>query len=440
MGARRDRLRVFYSTGGPQDVVEAYRQEHLGEEGKQPLVTDVSVPFSNQFLEACAAAGASAWLVSPHARVDKLEDGAFRMEHRPPPKFREKGGLAWHLGTLWFQLGLMWSAIRFRAHVAVMGDTGHLWLFSALRLFGIRVVPILHCTFWPAGFRQSKRVTRIIQRLNGWFWRHHVFASIVVSDECKRQIHEIAGEVPGPVLVAMPLFRRELFSGIGEPPAQRRPFTVMFAGRVERYKGVFDLLDVAAALESREPGSVVFEICGAGSALEELTKAVAARGQAASIRLIGRLNREQMARAYERSHVVITPTTSSFEEGFCQVAAEAILAGRPLVASRVCPAVDHLGGAVVEVRPGDIGGYAEAIRRLASDPALYEEKRVACASVSGPYYDWNEGLGGMVLRVLSKVAADAGLGPPSRDQAPPTPASGSSLGRASRSRSTRSHR
>jgi len=149
---------------------------------------------------------------------------------------------------------------------------------------------------------------------------------------------------------------------------------------------------------------------------------------------------EQMARAYERSHVVITPTTSSFEEGFCQVAAEAILAGRPLVASRVCPAVDHLGGAVVEVRPGDIGGYAEAIRRLASDPALYEEKRVACASVSGPYYDWNEGLGGMVLRVLSKVAADAGLGPPSRDQAPPTPASGSSLGRASRSRSTRSHR
>ena len=412
MGAQR-KLRVFYSTGGPQDVVEAYRQEHLREEGKHPLVTDVSVPFSNQFFEACAKAGASAWAVSPHPRADRLEDGAFLMEHRPMPKSLQKGGLAWHLGAIRYQLGLIWSAIRFRAHLAFLGDTGHLWLFSVLRLFGIRIVPILHCTFWPSGFRQTNRVRRIIQWLNGWFWRHHVFASIVVSDECGRQIREIAGKVPGPILVAMPLFRRELFTGIRAPPAQRRPFTVMFAGRVERYKGVFDLLDVAAILESREPGRFVFEVCGSGSALDELRKAVAERGQTPLIRLMGRLDREQMAQAYERSHVVITPTTSSFEEGFCQVAAEAILAGRPLVASRVCPAVDHLGGALVEVGPSDIEGYAEAIRLLGDDSALYEEKRAVCSLASEPFYDWNEGLGGMVLRILSDAKADAGLGSPS---------------------------
>jgi glycosyltransferase involved in cell wall biosynthesis len=190
----------------------------------------------------------------------------------------------------------------------------------------------------------------------------------------------------------------------------------MFAGRVERYKGVFDLLDIAAILESREPGRFVFEVCGSGSALDELRKAVAERGQTRLIRLTGWLNREQMAQAYGRSHVVITPTTSSFSEGFCQVAAESILAGRPLVASRVCPAVDHLGGALVQVRPDDIEGYAEAIRLLANDSALYEEKRSACSMVAEPYYDWNEGLGGMVLRVLSDAKADAGLGSPSSGQ------------------------
>jgi glycosyltransferase involved in cell wall biosynthesis len=405
MGAQRKGLRVFYSTGGPQDIVEAYRQELLREEGKQPLVTDVSVPFSNQFFEACAAVGASAWAVSPHPRVDRLEDGAFLMEHRPMPKSLQKGGLAWHLGTIRYQMGLMMSAIRFRAHLAFMGSAAHFWLYSVLRLFGIRIVPILQCTFWPSGFRQTKLVPRIVQWLNGWFWRRHVFASIVVSDECGRQIREIAGKVRGPILVAMPLFRRELFTGIREPPAQRRPFTVMFAGRVERYKGVFDLLDIAAILESREPGRFVFEICGTGSALDELRKAVAERGQTRLIRLMGWLSREQMAHAYGRSHVVITPTTSSFEEGFCQVAAEAILAGRPLVASRVCPAIDHLGGAVVEVRPDDIEGYAEAIKRLANNSALYEEKRSAGSRVAEPYYDWNEGLGGMMLKILSDVRA-----------------------------------
>ncbi len=405
MGTQSERLRVFYWTGGPQDVVEAYRQEHLRTEGKHALVTDVSVPFSNQFLEACAAAGASAWAVSPHPRVDRFEDGAFLMEHRPPPKSLQKGGVHWHLGAIRYQLGLMWSAIRFRAHVAIVGDPGHLWLFSALRLFGIRIVPILHCTLWPAGFRPSGRVQRIIQRLNGWFWRRHVFASVVVSRECERQIRELAGNVPGPVLVGLPLFRRELFTGIGEPPAQRTPFRVMFAGRVERYKGVFNLLEVAASLERREPGRFVFEVCGSGSALDELSKAVAERGQTRFIRVLGRLNREQMAQAYGRCHVVITPTTSSFPEGLTQVAVESVLAGRPLVASRVCNAGDHVPGALLEVRPDDVDGYAEALKRLADDPALYEEKRAACSKVAEPFYDWNEGVGGVVLRILHDVRA-----------------------------------
>lgn len=417
MGVDSEGLRVFYATGGPQDVVEAYRQEHLREAGRQRLVTDVSVPYANQFFEACAAVGASAWVVSPHPRVDRLAHGAFLMEHRPKPKACQKGGLAWHLGTILYQLKLIASAVRFRADVAIIGGAGHYWVYAVLRLFRVRVVPILHCTFWPAGFRQTSRIWQLIHRLNGWFWRRHVFATIVVSSECARQVREIAGEVRGPVLVALPLFRRELFGGIGPPPAQRTPFTVMYAGRVEGYKGVFDLLEVAAALERREPGRYSFEICGTGDALEKLREAVVERGLASSVHLRGWLDRGQMAAAYARSHVVITPTTSGFEEGFCQVSAEAILAGRPLVASRVCPAIDHLGEVPVEIAPGDVEGYAEAIRRLAEETTLYEEKRSACARVAEPYYDWSKGLGGVVLEVLSGALGPSGAG--RGQQAPP---------------------
>lgn len=406
MPVERKRLRVFYATGGPQDVVEAYRQEHLGRAGRQPLVTDVSVPYANQLLEACTKAGASVWVVSPHPRLDRLEDGAFRLEHRPRPGWCQKGGLAWHLGIIGYQVSLMASALRYRANVAVIGAAYHYWLYALLRPFGVRIVPVLHCTFWPAGFRRTTRASRIVDWLNGRFWKRHVFASVVVSDECGRQIREIAGDVPGPILVAMPLFRRGLFAGVPEPPAQRRPFTVTFAGRVERNKGVFDLLEVAATLERRERGRFVFEVCGSGSALEELKRAVVERRLTSTIRVLGWLDRERMVQAYGRSHVVITPTTSSFEEGFCQVSAEAVLAGRPLVASRVCPAVEHLGRAVIEVQPGDIAGFADAIWRLADDPEFYEEKRSACPQAAGPFYEWDEGLGGRVLGLLLRARGD----------------------------------
>lgn len=423
--AQPRRLRVFYATGGPQDVVEAYRQEHLRQQGKQFLVTDVSEPYANQLLEACAAVGAAAWVVSPHPRADRLVDGAFTLEHRPRPKACAKSGLTWHLGIIAYQLGLMWSALRYRADVVVVGAAAHYWLYAALRLLGVRVVPILHCTFWPTGFKPTGRAARIVNALNGWFWRRHAFTTIAVSDECGRQVREVAGRVSGPIVVAMPLFRRNVFAGVRPPPERRRPFVVTFAGRVERYKGVFDVLDAAALLEHREPGRFTFEICGSGGALEELRRAVEERAQGGYVRLSGWLDREQMAEAYGRSHVVLAPTTSRFEEGFCQVAAEAVLAGRPLIASQVVPAIDHVGGAVVVVKPDDVEGLAQAILRLADDPDRYEELRSACSRAAAPFYDWNAGLGGVMLRILSGLQGEAapapGPGGPARDQAAGAP-------------------
>jgi glycosyltransferase involved in cell wall biosynthesis len=66
-------------------------------------------------------------------------------------------------------------------------------------------------------------------------------------------------------------FQREAFESIPPaPPHDQKPLKIMFAGRINRNKGVFDILDIASAIEVSAPGSVAWEICGAGPDLDEL--------------------------------------------------------------------------------------------------------------------------------------------------------------------------
>ena len=61
------------------------------------------------------------------------------------------------------------------------------------------------------------------------------------------------------------------------PPIERGPFRVLFNGRVEANKGVFDLVSIAASLAATRPGEFHFDVCGDGSALEELRIEVVGR-------------------------------------------------------------------------------------------------------------------------------------------------------------------
>ena len=106
-----------------------------------------------------------------------------------------------------------------------------------------------------------------------------------------------------------------------------------------------------------------------------------------------------------RGHVVVVPTTRDFAEGLNKVAVEAVLAGRPVIASRLANATDVLKGAVIEVSPGDLGAYAAALERLLDDPAAYEAAHAACAASQATFYDRSAGWGAAVRRILKPTDA-----------------------------------
>jgi glycosyltransferase involved in cell wall biosynthesis len=98
-----------------------------------------------------------------------------------------------------------------------------------------------------------------------------------------------------------------------------------------------------------------------------------------------------MREKYEQCHVVIVPTTTEFVEGFNKVVAEGVLAGRPVITSSVCPALEYVKDAVVEVPPDNAIAYGDAILQLKSDAVLYHAKRQGCASARAQFYDASHG-------------------------------------------------
>ncbi|MBK6578431.1 MAG: hypothetical protein IPG17_19995 [Sandaracinaceae bacterium] len=116
-----------------------------------------------------------------------------------------------------------------------------------------------------AAFEPRSTKSRVLFHTQRPFYRFHAPRAAVLSASSmvSAQVQDIAGERTIPIVEFFPLFRSDLFSDIPDPEASRRPFRVMFVGRVEANKGVFDLMEIARRLRSTRSASGI-DCCGAG--------------------------------------------------------------------------------------------------------------------------------------------------------------------------------
>jgi len=382
--------------GGPGDIAGTMRSWISGKHDAK----EVSDTYSGQFFDQIKARGLSALVISTHARKELLVEGLITVEHRPN-KATGKTGLDYKLTYMSHWLGVLGTILYYRPRVVLIADLEHWWLLAIPAMFGSKVITDLQCTFWPRGYRSNALYERILQGLNGLFWRNIPVATICISPECERQVREMSnGTVNGSLLQARSSYQRADFAKIATPSWNADPFRLMFAGRVERNKGVFDLLDVMAGLQSESYRKVSLDICGGGTALSELKTEVARRGLQSCINVLGQLNSSEMRAAYERCHTVVVPTTADFPEGLNRVVVEGVLAGRPVVATTVCNAIDVFPRSVITVDCGDQLAMSTAIKRLASDNNYYESIRGNCAAEAEQFYDRDQSWGAALGRAL----------------------------------------
>ena len=385
---------------GPGDVVHTYRYWRDGRDDP----SQVSLTYSGQLFDVGRELGAEVYVVAFHPRRARLRDGKFSILHRAPPFAHARSAVLYHLGQLWTAVTVTLRALAFRADVVVHSGGTSVWFaMRLLPLLGIPVVPVLSCVLWRKSESAPSRVQRLIRRLDRAFWRRSAGAVLSMSADISNQVVSVAGAGHAPILEYLPTYRRDTFSPDPPPSRPATAFRVLFAGRMERNKGIFELFEIACRLAAAGRREIEFDLCGAGSALQELTARVQASGLAGRFRLHGHCERGVMREMFRGCHVVIAPTTTDFIEGFNQVVVEGVLAGRPVITSTVCPAIEYVRAAVVEVPPDDVAAYQDAILQLCSDPALYERKRAACLSLQNQFYDPARGFGATLRQVLRQL-------------------------------------
>ena len=388
-------LRIFHAEG-PGDVIQAHRRWMNGEDDPGQM----SLTFSSQFADFCRDSGADAYIVASGGKKQIFRDARFVIEQRPKPRSRR--GVFYHLSEICYGIGLLITALRYRAQVAVLSsDSTHYFVMSLFRFAGMQVVPVLHNTLWPSGWPPSKLTKRVVTLLNAYFFRFAATSVIAVSPECLRQIHQITGGKHCPFYEIRPQFRRGLFETIpAAPPHGQQPFRIVFAGRIVENKGVFDLLDIAKTVQERAPDRVAWEICGAGPDLDELRKRQRAMGLETIVTIHGWTAPNELRQVIARSHLSIVPTRSNFAEGMAMTVIEAILAGRPVITSPVVPALEVLKSACVEARTNDVDSYVLAVLNVLRDGNYYLDLCDSCPSLAEQFYDRRLGFGAILHKVI----------------------------------------
>ena len=161
----------------------------------------------------------------------------------------------------------------------------------------------------------------------------------------------------------------DCFSPDRRDPAWRRSLelrddemAVGFLGRLVKEKGLDVFAAVAAELRRRGVPAR-FLVIGDGPARDWFA------AQVPDAAFAGFQQGDALGRAVASMDVLFNPSVT---ETFGNVTAEAMAAGVPVVAARATGAVDLVadGETGFLVPPRDVGAYADAIARLAADPAL----------------------------------------------------------------------
>lgn len=153
---------------------------------------------------------------------------------------------------------------------------------------------------------------------------------------------------------------------------KKEAHTIVYVGRLEKFKGVMDLVNAMPAVLQAIPDARL-ELAGDGACLPELKARVQELGLRKVVILKGHISQKSVAQLVARASVVVMPST--WPETFGKVGIEAMGLGTPVVASDVGGVRDWLhdkkNGLLVE--PGKTDQLSRAIVRVLSDSKLQSQ-------------------------------------------------------------------
>ncbi|MEP7244982.1 MAG: glycosyltransferase [Gammaproteobacteria bacterium] len=169
----------------------------------------------------------------------------------------------------------------------------------------------------------------------------------------------------------------------GELPERFREFVrgaaaiVMYVGRIQRDKGVIDLLTAFCALPADAAAGVRLVYVGDGVEMQMLRDAVEQRHVSQSVLILGKIPHGQLAALIAAATVVAAPTRPELPEGRCMVVLESMVLGVPVIAPDFAafPYVIRHGINGLLFAPGDAADLSRNLARVTQPDGVLAKLR-----------------------------------------------------------------
>jgi glycosyltransferase involved in cell wall biosynthesis len=260
-------------------------------------------------------------------------------------------------GGRWVVLsrGVGRSLRAFRPDVVVIGGWNQPAFWHALAHARLRRIPLV--TWVESTGSDARRGIRPLELAKRVVLRSS--AAFLVPGTASAQYLRSLGVGDDRLAVAPNAVDASVFTRAAVDRSERDETTFLYVGRFDREKGLDVLLDAF----DRVPGRLV--LAGGGPVEPELRARAVDR-----VTFAGRRGRDELPELYAAADVFVLPSLS---EPWGMVLNEAATAGLPLVATEAAGAAHDLveqGENGFRVPPGDAHALADAMERLAVDPAL----------------------------------------------------------------------
>lgn len=146
----------------------------------------------------------------------------------------------------------------------------------------------------------------------------------------------------------------------------RKKLTILFTGRLEWYKGMFDIVEAANKLihdPLLKDYLLTFAFVGDGSQRQHLLAKITEHGIDRHV-IFRQVPYGEMNSVYNGADIFIAPSkpTPTYEEQYCTALLEAQACGLPIVTTRSGGIPENIGDAGIVVEPGDVPAIATALK------------------------------------------------------------------------------
>lgn len=362
-------MQVLY-LAGPGNIYGTYKKWKNNDRDNSQFALTYSQQFFNSIRSKKIKGVVISWDINQDEYEIESEEYVFINKYLNDGS---QGALKFYIGQIKYVYYIYKIVKKYKIDLIVSTGGIKWFLLYIFKLMEKKIIISLHNLIWPKK-GEEKFTHRLITKLNQRFINNYVDAALSISTDTTEQLKEILKKDKCRIIEFAPSFYKECFEDMNKKNINKETVNILFSGRVEREKGVFDLVEIIDKVKKglNKEVKIKVDMCGSGSDFKELKNYIVEKKMEEIFNMHGQCKSENMKSFYENADIVIVPTRSKFSEGFNKVVIEGVLSGATVIASDVCTLDVFKSKKIYGVEANNIEQYISILSKILENNELYD--------------------------------------------------------------------